>query len=119
MNIITITGHLTADVEQKEVKGNNTLRMFTLANSIGWGEKKESMFWNVLIWNNRHDKILPWLKKGRMVVVVGNLHSRPEFFQKDGKIKANNLQVTAEMIHFLPDRKPEEKKEEVNNDVPF
>lgn len=117
MNLLTLMGRLTDDVEQKEVKGNHILRMFTLANSIGHGEKKEDMYWNVLLWNNRHDNILPWLKKGRMVTVVGSLHSRPSFFQKDGQVKANNLQCTAEMIHFLPDRKPEEKKEEES--LPF
>lgn len=121
MNVLTLTGFIVNDVEQKEVKGNHTLRMFTLANSIGHGEKKEDMYWNVLLWNTRFDKILPWIKKGRPITVVGSLHSRPSFFQKDGQIKANNLQVTAEIIHFLPERKSEEKKEETQQygDLPF
>lgn len=121
MNLLTLTGSVCQEVTEKQVNGDHTLKMFTLVNSIGRGEKKEDVFWNVLIWNTRFDKIIPWIKKGRAVTVVGALHSRPSFFQKDGQIKANNLQVTAEMIHFLPESKKEEKKPETKQyeDLPF
>jgi single-strand DNA-binding protein len=119
MNILTLTGACVGEVTEKQVNGEHTLKMFSLVNSIGRGDKKEDVYWNVLIWNTRFDKVIPWIKKGRMLTVVGSLHSKPSFYQKDGEIRANNLQVTAEMLHFLPERKPEEPKQPEGGECPF
>ena len=76
MATVTILGKLGKDVELKDINGK-TLAKFSIADTVGWGENKQTMWYEVNIWDGlAKTGFVDYLKKGQMVQVVGELSSR-------------------------------------------
>lgn len=101
MNLIQIAGHVGVDPESRFTpngKKVTTLRMATNSKKQG---KEETIWWRVTLWGDRFDQILPHIKKGSALIVVGEL-SKPEIYtDKEGNAQVS-LNLTAEMLRFSP-----------------
>ena len=73
LNICTFSGRMARDPEVRNV-GQNTVLSFTIANDVGYGDKKTTNWVRCSYWN--HDKIAQYLHKGDQVTVSGEISMR-------------------------------------------
>ena len=72
-NNVIITGRLTADPELKKTESGLSLCVFTIANEIGYGEKKTTHFISVVAWKNQAEVVAKYFKKGNLIGIEGQL----------------------------------------------
>ena len=75
INSITVSGHLGKDVETKQA-GEHTVAQFTLANTVGYGEKKHTNWINCVAWRGLGENCARYLAKGSKAIVTGELRIR-------------------------------------------
>ncbi len=101
MIIIEIAGHLGADPETRFTPNGQKVTTLRVATNTRKSGKDETVWWRVTIWGERFDKMMPYLKKGSAIIVIGEM-SKPEIYtDKEGRPQVS-LDLTAEMIRFSP-----------------
>lgn len=76
MSTITICGNLGKDVELKDV-GGKTVAEFSVADTSGYGQNKQSNWFKVTIWDGlAKTNFVDYLKKGQQVMVTGEFSAR-------------------------------------------
>lgn len=107
----TLAGHIGRDAETRSTPGGKSVTSFSLAVSTGYGERKQTSWYNVKLWNK--EKLSEFLTKGKPVLVSGELSVR-EYDRNDGT-KGTSVDLNANSITFLggqreesgePERKP-------------
>lgn len=94
MNVITITGTLGRDMEQRAMPNGDPVGNFSVADSQG--REKPTIWWNCQLFGKRVSALAPYLMKGQQVTVVGTVTER-EWIDKDGgkrkqmEIRVNDL----------------------------
>ncbi len=101
MNIITVAGHLGADPESRMTANGQKVTTLILATNVRRNKKDETIWWRITIWGEQFDKMLPFLKKGSPVVVVGDLHKPEVYTDKNGNPQVS-MNLTASNIMFSP-----------------
>lgn len=92
---ITLVGHAGKDAIQMTTKTGKPMTKLTLAVSTGWGENKETTWWNVTAF----DKPAEWakdVKKGEVILVQGEAKSRK--YQKSEGGEGTSVEVSATKI---------------------
>jgi len=106
MIIIEIAGHLGADPEVRFTPGGQKVTTLRVATNTRKSGKDETVWWRVTIWGERFDKMMPYIKKGSALIVIGEM-GKPEIYtDKEGRPQVS-LDLTAEMIRFSPFGKTE------------
>lgn len=101
MIIVQIAGRLGKDAESRFTPSGQKVTTMTLATNIRKAGKDETVWWRVTVWGDRYDKMLPYLKKGAALIVVGEM-SKPDIWtDKEGRPQVS-LELTAEIIRFSP-----------------
>jgi single-strand DNA-binding protein len=108
MIIVEIAGFLGDDPEERFTSNGKRVVTLRVATRVRKGGQDETVWWRVSIWDDRFDKMLPYLKKGSAVIVVGDM-SKPETYTgRDGQVQVS-LNLSAEMIKFSPFGRPNER----------
>lgn len=110
MNIIQIMGNLGAEPETRFTASGQKVTSLRLASNSKKGGKDETTWWKVTIWGDRFDKMMPYLKKGSSLIVVGEM-SMNMYTDKEGRQQAS-LEVNAEFLRFSPFGKPDSAKQD-------
>ncbi len=111
MIIIEIAGHLGTDPEVRFTPGGQKVTNLRVATNTRKSGKDETVWWRVTIWGERFDKMMPYLKKGSAIIVIGEM-SKPEIYtDKEGRPQVS-LDLTAEMIRFSPFGKTDKNGQE-------
>ncbi len=112
MNITEVMGHLAADPETRFTSNGQKVIALRLASNSKAGGKDETMWWNISIWEDRCkiDKMLPYLKKGSALIIVGEMKTRL-YTDKEGRPQISH-DLTADMVRFSPFGKPDSMKQE-------
>ena len=105
MNLVHIAGNLGADVEERFTSGGKKVITLRVATKVRSGKEDVTVWWRVSIWGDKFDKMLPYLKKGSGVIVVGDMGKPETYVDKEGKTQIA-LSMTAEIIKFSPFGKP-------------
>jgi single-strand DNA-binding protein len=116
MNVIQIAGHLGADPVTRFTATGQKVTTFTVAVNGRKGGNEVTTWYRVTIWGDRFDKMLPYLKKGSAVIVVGELQKPEIWVDKEGRQQIS-LEVNAEIIRFSPFGKPE-RQDQQNQQTP-
>lgn len=92
MNVISISGQLGKDAEQKFLPDGTAILNFSVADSQG--RDKPTIWWNCAIFGKRAESgLAQYLVKGQAVTVNGNVTMR-EYTDKDGnKRQAQDIRV--------------------------
>lgn len=101
MNFIQIAGHLGADVETRFTPSGQKVTTLRVATNSRRNGKEETIWWRVTLWGDRFDKMLPYLKKGTAIIVVGEIQKPEIYTDKMGQPQIS-LDITAEFIRFSP-----------------
>jgi len=103
MNIVEVIGNLGKDPETRYTPSGKKVTTLTIASNTKKQGKEETTWWRVTIWGDTFDNLLPHLKKGSLILVMGEM-KRPEIYtNKDGQSQVS-LELTADIIRFLPSR---------------
>lgn len=99
INRIIIQGRLTADPELRYTGNGKAVVKFSVANDIGYGEKKKTSFPTFVAWEKKAEYIGNYAKKGAMLVIDG-MYGENVFTDKDGN-KRKNVEITVNEV-FIP-----------------
>ena len=100
MSICTITflGNLTDDAELRENDYGKFLK-FSIANNMGFGDKKTTTFFNCLYFSKGSEKLHEHLLKGTTLMITGDFTTN-EYHAKDSGEKRLSLNVKVGGIGF-------------------
>ena len=73
MNKVFINGNLTKDMDVKVLSNGNCVGKFTIANTVGYGEKKKTYFIPCTLFGKRVESLEKILVTGAGVLVEGQL----------------------------------------------
>lgn len=104
LNIISLCGRLTADIELKTTTSGKSVAQFTLAveRDFGANGEKETDFIPVVVWGNTAEFASKYFSKGKLMIVNGRLQVR-KYQDKDGNNR-NATEVIANSIYFGGDK---------------
>lgn len=132
-NVFSFSGTVGRDAEVKYTSTGLAVMTVTVANHVGYGDKKKTLWVRVSLFGKRAEGSLSeYLKKGQQVFVSGEL-SLNEYKNKEGLTVAS-LELAANIIDLVGtsgkhDVKPAEPKQQVTSgsdnfdfddlDIPF
>ena len=93
MNSCTIYGHLGQDAEYMTLPTGTGMLKFSVGNSTGYGDKKQTNWFRCVMWGERGQKLVEYLKKGSAVVVTGEVTMNTYESKKDG-VEVSSLNLT-------------------------
>jgi single-strand DNA-binding protein len=102
-----VVGHLGKDPEMRYTPSGVPVTSFSVATTRKWssasGEQQEKTTWfRVTCWRKLAELTAQYLKKGRLVLVEGDIDASA-FTDRDGNARAS-LELTATNIKFLGGR---------------
>lgn len=107
--MIQIIGRLGADPQVRYTPSNQKVTSFNLAVNVYQGGREETVWWRVSVWGDRFDKMMNYVKKGSCVIVTGTMKKPELWTNRDGNQQVS-LDMTAEMINFVPSSKAENQQ---------
>jgi single-strand DNA-binding protein len=127
MSIVHISGRIGRDGEVKNV-GDNQVCNFSVAENIGYGDKKATQWWSCALWGKRGSSLAPYLAKGNAVTVCGEVSVRE--YLKDGvakhELQCRVLDVALQGSKGESEQKPQTlaqkaaaPAEDFNDEIPF
>lgn len=79
--IVTLAGTTGKDAVAKSTQAGKELCSFSLAVNVGYGDNRQTYWWDVTRWGNGAKKLTEMLPKGTKVTVIGEVSTR----EHDGK----------------------------------
>jgi single-strand DNA-binding protein len=104
LNKVFLVGNLTRDPELRHTAQGTSVASFSLAVNRNYkgsdGEfKKETNFFNIVVWGKVGENCAKYLSKGRSALVEGRLQNR-SYETQDGQ-KRTVTEIIAENVQFL------------------
>ena len=105
LNSVVLVGRLVRDPELRYTPQGAPVGEFTLASNRRFtkkdGEKVEEVsFIDVVVWNRLAETCAEYLKKGRQIVVLGQL-TQDRWEDKETGQKRSRIRVQAQTVQFL------------------
>ena len=123
MNVVTLIGNITRDIELRYTTAELATTRFNIAvdGKPKADGTKRTDFPTIIVFGNQAESCATYLKKGSKVAIVGHISTGS--YEKDG-VKIYTTDVVADRVEFLD--RPEAKKEEAPTgftvddlDIPF
>ena len=111
MQKITLIGHLGTDVQEKTFGEGRKVLNFSIAASL---TKDKTVWYDCTIWPERahyFKNIIPHLKKGSYVMIMGDLGEPDVYQSKSGETRVKG-KVQPFSIQFINTGRGEKKEEE-------
>lgn len=102
MNVVTVLGRTTADVELRKTNSNKSVASFTLAVRRNHS-KDNTDFLDCIAWDKTAETISRYVRKGSMIAVQGRLTTRNWEDKNGSKHKA--VEIVADEVSFCGDKK--------------
>ena len=99
MNSWNFTGNLGNDCEQRYTQSGDSVVSFSVGVKSGFGDKATTTWAKCAIFGKRGEAVAPYLKKGTLVGVVGEVNNR-EYQDKEGQ-KRYSLDVRVNDLTLL------------------
>ena len=102
---VIIIGNLGRDPEMRYTPDGSPVTSFSVATSRRYGEKDETTWFRVTVWNKQAESCNQFLHKGSKVLVEGRLRpdttGTPAVFQRRDGSWGSSYELTAENVRFL------------------
>jgi len=102
VNMVVLTGRLTADPELKYTQTGKALVRFALAVNRRYN-RDETDFINVTAWDKKAELASQYLHKGSLIAVTGSIRVR-SYDDSEG-IRRKSTEVLVENLEFLDSKK--------------
>lgn len=127
MKVITIAGTATKDGEVKEGGMDKAgLGSFSLAVDDGYGANKSTMYFDCTFWGKRGIAVVPYVRKGSKLTVVGDLSLNEYNGKTSLRVKVNELQLQSSkpassdpVNHVNPVNSPNDISNDMDDEIPF
>lgn len=106
LNVVVLTGRLTADPELRHTPNDIAVTSFTIAINRRFsrsGEEKQTDFIDIVAWRNTAEFVCKYFKKGQLIAVEGSIQTR-SYQDKDGN-KRKAFEVVANNLQFVESKK--------------
>lgn len=113
MNVITIMGRLTKDVELRTTASNVQVASFTVAVDRRFKDKdgqRQTDFLPVICWKETAGFAAKYFHKGSMIAVVGSIQTR-SWDGQDGQ-KRYATEIVADQVHFTGEKQTQEQHDD-------
>lgn len=122
LNKVFLLGNLTRDPELRHTAQGTSVANFSIAVNRSYkgndGEfKKETSYFNIIVWGKSGENSAKYLTKGRPVLVEGRLQNR-SYETQDGQ-KRTVTEIVADNVQFLGSGRDSAPEESNNNDAGF
>ncbi len=136
INVVVLGGNLVRDPELRYTPSGTAICEFTIANSKKYKSNDEWMektgFYNCLCWGKRGEVIAEYFKKGKQILVRGELEFQ-QWENKEGQ-KVNAIKVQVQDFDFVGSKNdnqtgnatgaqepqfPQDKQEINEEEIPF
>lgn len=101
LNQITLIGRLGKPPEMRYSQDGKAITKFSMATDDGYGDRKETTWHNVVVFDKSAEACAQYLDKGSLVAVVGRQTHRK--YEKDGDTRYFS-EVVANRVQFLDTR---------------
>jgi single-strand DNA-binding protein len=108
LNKWEIIGHLGSEPEMRFTPSGAPVTSFNIATNYGFGERKETVWVRVTLWNKQAEFANQYGSKGALARVEGEARMT-SYETKEGETKYN-LELTAREIQFMDKRKVEDSQ---------
>lgn len=117
-NKVILMGNLTADPELRQTQGGTSVTSFSIAVNRRFNKdgNNECDFINIIAWRQRAEFVSRYFKKGKPILVCGQLQTR-SWTDKDGS-KRYATEVIADEVSFVGSNDTAEAKENVGGYIP-
>lgn len=96
MIIVTVAGALGRDAAVKSTQGGDQLCSFPVAGSVGYGDRKQTIWFDVTKWGKGAEGLARVLLKGTKVTVSGELSEREHEGKRYLQIRADHITLQGE-----------------------
>jgi single-strand DNA-binding protein len=111
INHVILIGRLTRDAELKYTAGGQAVCKFSIAvnrrKKSGDNWEDEANFFDIVVWGRQGESLHPYLVKGKMVGVDGEL--RQDRWQQDGQNRSK-VEIVTNNLQLLGGGSPGDKK---------
>lgn len=98
-NVFAFCGRIGRNSELKNLSNGSVLN-FAVANDVGFGDKKTTMWIDCDLWGKRGENLAQWLVKGQQVFVSGELSTRT-YQAKDGSGEKTALSLNVQSLDMV------------------
>ena len=113
MNRVNLVGRWTKDIELRYLNDGTPVGTGTIAVDEGFGDKKKSYFFTVVMWRKTAEAASQYSGKGKRVAIDGRLTQRS--YEKEGN-KVFVVEVVADQVEFLESKESGNRQNQ--NDLP-
>ncbi len=106
LNVVVLTGRLTADPELRHTPNDIAVTSFTIAINRRFskpGEEKQTDFIDIVAWRNSAEFVCKYFKKGNLIAVEGSIQTR-SYQDKEGN-KRKAFEIVANDLQFVESKK--------------
>ena len=109
LNVVVLSGRITADPELKTTQNGVSVCSFTIAVERRYkqGEERQADFINIVTWRSSAEFVSKYFKKGSMIAVRGAIQTR-RYQDRDGNNRTA-FEVVADDVQFAEFGKKEDK----------
>ena len=102
---LIIIGNVGQNPEMRFMPDGSPVTTFSVATSRKFGDKNETTWFRVTVWNKQAEACNQYLSKGSKVLIEGRLKAgadgNPAVYQKKDNTWAASYEITAENVRFL------------------
>ncbi len=113
-NKVILAGRLVRDPEPRQASTGEVMSLFTLAVDRGYKDEGADFF-DCVAFRKTANFVNDYLKKGRLVLVEGNLQIN-KWTDREG-VKKEKPQIIAQRVEALESKKEVERQENKNDEV--
>ena len=117
LNLVVLTGRLTADAELKTTPNGVSVCSFDIAVNSGYGDNKQTNFIKIVAWRGTAEFISKYFSKGSMIAIEGSIQTR-KYQDKDGNNRTA-FEVVANKAHFVEGKKNDAEQAQVDPLIEF
>ena len=89
---VTVAGRLGKDAEVRQV-GSSTVCSFSVAGDTGFGDRKQSHWFDCSLWGKQGEALVHYLKKGQQVTVIGEFSEREHNGKHHKELRVNQIDL--------------------------
>ena len=127
MKTICIAGTIGKDAVIRRTQAGEPILGFSVAVDDGYGENKQTMWFDVALWGKRGQALEPHLKKGTKVTVSGDFSTRLHENKTYFTCRANDITIQGGGDRPAKQERRQEPNrdsygnlhEDLNDDLPF
>lgn len=88
-----IAGNVGKDAEYKTTQGGGELCNFSVAATVGFGDKEQTIWFDVTKWGKGTEKLASYITKGKQITVSGELSTREYEGKTYLQLRADHLKL--------------------------